>query len=404
MGMLERGITPEFFDQSGLKRLTPEQERTVSLHYKSELLSGLRGDAKSVAMSPSGLSSTELNSLREGSEALVIEIGGTNLYGARVAIQCGNPFISASHKGLLPTTIFKNAQEFYKLVADNMRPVLKEHEPDAIGIVYSFPGMAIKVGRDVDVISPENLPKEFVIPGISNKRVGQALRETLHNLYGAKVDVPTVVLNDTVAVLFSAGAKIGGVVGTGFNLAMETPKGIVNSESGGFAIALTNRFAEAVDKQSNNVGKQLAEKQVSGLYLGEQMRLIVDELKQQGLNIDIPSKTITAKTISDLLQYQGTDGAQLILQEAASRLRDRSAQIVGIMAGTIIASFPEVFDADVIKFPVEGSLFWRMPGYSEKVMEVAQRLSQREIRFLNIVGAGRIGAAVAALGNIPQKV
>ncbi len=390
-----RGI--EFLEQAGIRNLTPQEQRAVSQHYRGEMLAGLSGEKSSVMMFPSMLSPVELSSLKEGAEALIVEIGGTKLYGARVQIRDGEPHIDTSHEKKLPKKKFGSAQNFYEQIAKGVKPVLRGRQPSAIGIVYSFPGEAVLTKNGVDVLSPEKLPKDFVIPGISEAKVGEAFRKVLHANYGLNIDIPTVVLNDTVAVLFSSGAKIGGVVGTGFNLAMQTPKGIVNSESGGFAVRPTHRFAQKIDANSGNTGKQLAEKQVAGLYLGKQIKAIAQELGLERLVPRDKKGEITAESISKLLEDQSMDPWTLILKEAAKRLRDRSAQIVGLVVATVINTFPEVFADEQIEIPMEGSLFWLMPGYKDRATSAAEELSRKKISFLNVNQAGRIGAAVAAL-------
>ncbi|HVZ67050.1 MAG TPA: hypothetical protein VG917_02205 [Patescibacteria group bacterium] len=398
--MPERLPNIDFFERVGLRNLSETEISQALRNYMTALEDGLAGRKSDLPMYNSLLSATPLETLREGSQALILEIGGTNLYGARVGIDGGKPRIIESHKDALPGRQYRSADEFFAYVANGIAPIVSEGKFDAIGIVYSFPGETIETGTgDVDIQSPEHLTKEFVIPGISQAPVGEALKATLQQNYGIDLATPTVVLNDTVAVVFSDGAKLGGVVGTGFNLAADTPLGITNTESGAFSQIPVNQFAELVDRRSNNNrGQYLAEKQISGLWLGEQMRLIVDELSHEGipgLPTDISAETITQ-------HLSGFEGNPMVT-EAATRLRDRSAQIVGIMTAGIIKTFPTVFESEVIRVPIEGSLFWKVPGYKELASEVAKSLSGKNIHFVNIEEAGRIGAAVAALGNANKR-
>ena len=53
-------------------------------------------------MLPTGLNPVDISILKEGSMALVIEIGGTNFYGAQVVIRNGIPCIHDSNQSLLP--------------------------------------------------------------------------------------------------------------------------------------------------------------------------------------------------------------------------------------------------------------------------------------------------------------
>ncbi|HVZ58291.1 MAG TPA: hypothetical protein VG935_00855 [Patescibacteria group bacterium] len=54
-------------------------------------------------------------------------------------------------------------------------------------------------------------------------------------------------------------------------------------------------------------------------------------------------------------------------QKYIQALRDRSAQIVGMMIGSIPQAFPEVYMRTEEDMPIEGSVFWQIPKYCEKV-------------------------------------
>ncbi|HVT00721.1 MAG TPA: hypothetical protein VHE53_00630 [Patescibacteria group bacterium] len=400
--MREKLNDVEFFERTNLRPLNEQEERQAVDDYITALKDGLdtHGE-KGLPMYPSLLSSVSLSDLREGSQALIVEIGGTNLYGARVAIENSKPSIQDSQRAALPGREFRSADEFFAHIANGVAPMLDQGNIDAIGIVYSFPGQAVKTDGGVDIVSPEQLTKEFVIPGISKLPVGQALRESLSQNYGIDANTPTSVMNDTVAVVFSDGAKLGGVVGTGFNLAADTPNGVINTESGSFSGFPLNELAKIVDRQSGRsgmTGKYLAEKQISGLWLGQQMEIVAQELSREGIP-HIPSN-LDSETITNLLIT--TQGNPMLI-EAAERLRNRSAQLVGVMIAGITKAFPETFTEEQLQIPVEGSLFWKVPGYKEIAQEVAKRLTQKSIHFVNIEEAGRIGAAVAALGNANKR-
>ena len=400
--MLELARRSEYLSRIGLRELSPVEEASFAFKYREELLAGARGEPRSVAMSPTLVSPVPLDSLREGSQAVVAEIGGTNLYAARVIVRDGRPTIVYATEKELPTVKFDSANDFYAMVADNMQPVLEQDmpEPDAIGFVYSFPGVSVHTPNGVGVLSPEKLPKDYVIPGISQREVGGALLDMLNDKFGVDQDLPTVVINDTGAVLLSANAKIGGVVGTGYNLAMQTPIGMVSSESGGFNFPLSHDLARRVDEQSGNPGKQLAEKQASGLYMGKQMGMIVADTIGSMVATPTLEREATGKLLTDILRFHANDPKVDTMKEGARMLRDRSAQIVGIMIGTAMNTFPEIFLEQTHHVPIEGSFFWRVPGYEQGVKEVAERVSGKKVVFQNIKNAGRLGAGVAALSLV----
>lgn len=390
-----------FCEDIGLRVLNKSEVQYTVTDYREQLLSGLRGDVSALAMFPSRLHPVGLGSLRERNVALVAEIGDTNVYGAKVEIRNGEPIVISAHQSRLPTKIYEDPAHFYHSIAKEVQHLTQGVNPDAIGIVYSFPGSVVKTSTGIDVTSDEELPKGFVIPGISLTPVGQGFRRALSRLQGVTLDdVPVAVLNDTVAVLFSVGARMGSVVGTGFNIATATEQGIVNTESGGYKIGFSNKLVDIIDLRSPHPGMYSSEKQIGGLYLGQQMaeaaRMVAERL---GLVID--TKSVTAATISEVLEGRRMGPEVEVLGEVARRLRDRSAQIVGIMMGTIASTFPEVFHESEVVVPVEGSVFWGIPDYHSIVARVANETSGgKRFEFVNVENAGRIGAAVAALSMV----
>jgi hexokinase len=386
-----------FFDEIGLRSLTPLELKSMSHTYKDALLDGLSGKKSSLKMFRSCLEPVELSRLREGSEALILEVGGTNLYGARVRITNHKPAIINAYKTPIKKIVFTNAKEFFNTIITQLDPIIRGNAPEAISIVYSFAGKPIKTEIGVDVHSDETLTKEFVVPGISSEGIGvqfmEALRE--HHSDQAK-NQPVVVLNDTVATLFSCGARIGGVDGTGFNLALQTPEGIVNSESGGFSGVPPYALNQTINKKSLDPGNYLAEKQISGAYISEQLKEIVRMLRRENIACSY-DESITGEAMTEIMGYEGKEKGEVILKEVCVRLRDRSAQIVGCMIGTIILAFPDIYSHSSEEVPIEGSVFWSIPGYQDVVERTIRNITDKKIVFLNIPEAGRLGAAVAAL-------
>jgi hexokinase len=87
-----------------------------------------------------------------------------------------------------------------------------------------------------------------------------------------------VLLNDTVATLLAGvaegakrGAKgyVGFILGTGTNTAYLENGEVINVESGGFDKLPTTEMDRELDATTNNPGKQIFEKMMSGTYLGE---------------------------------------------------------------------------------------------------------------------------------------
>jgi len=162
----------KLLDDLGLRPLTPQEIKTASEKYISALRDGLAGQKSSLKMFRSCLSPVHLESLKEDSEALILEVGGTNLYGGRVRITHHKPTIASVFKTPIQKIVFTSAEEFFDTIISQLDPVISGKVPDAISLVYSFVGNPLNTPNGVDVMSDETLTKEFVVPGISHEGVG----------------------------------------------------------------------------------------------------------------------------------------------------------------------------------------------------------------------------------------
>ncbi|KAK6033849.1 Hexokinase [Cooperia oncophora] len=89
---------------------------------------------------------------------------------------------------------------------------------------------------------------------------------------------------------------------------------VMNTEWGAFGDDgslkfIHTKFDREVDRNSINPGKQIFEKMISGLYLGELVRTVLKELAQQGLLLGGQTEALskkdqfTTKFISDIERY-----------------------------------------------------------------------------------------------------
>jgi hexokinase len=270
----------------------------------------------------------------------------------------------------------------------------------------------------LDVIST-SLSKNFVVPGLKGKMIGEEFLIQLTKLGILDEDNKPiyVVMNDTPAVLLSCPeAKIGGVVASGFNFAVEIAGRVYNMEAGGFDKVPFHDASEAIDLISENPDKYLAEKQISGIFLGEQFKLIVRALERDGLIISRLKPDITSALINQVLQLDEINMEKIgnlinepidsydlaILQMIANTLRKRSAQIVGTMIGAIISTLKHEIPGKKIQIPIEGPVFWNIPLYRQIVAETANDISGCDIEFIQREHAGIVGAAIAVLARLNQ--
>lgn len=392
----------EVLSTVGIREYTRNELADIGARFRESLLLGLEGKSE-LKMYPSYLDPVDPQTLPEGKTALVIEMGGSNVYSALVTKIRGQIVVVKYHRAPLTTRRFQSAEEFYNTVGELLQPVLEHAEPDALGVTYSWPGTNIKKsdGNDATI---SHLTKEFVIPEISKKSVGNAIREYLGHKYPYIPSLPLVAMNDTVAVLLSCAAPVGGVVATGINFAVATPKGIANTEAGAFlGIPDSHAFCE-VDKSSEYPGVSPAEKHISGLYLPRYFPIALRALEREGYDILMPD-SVSAVTMSKFLEREPVNTFEEIDSQVAKIIFTQSAQLVGQLVATAISTFHEE-KKGMIKVPVEGSLFWGATQYAGIATQAANEAllasqggtSDKFIHFGNVSHAGRIGAGIAALG------
>ncbi len=411
-------------DQMGVRGMTESEMKLMS----AVLAQDLRGAVAdppvhgSLLMIDTHLGSVSASDLQShaGETACVLEFGGTNSFGAQTRINeagipefvRGDGGVEISARGPLSQRHFESPDAYF---ADALRPIeaaIRQAPIKNLAIIYSFPASIIDTEFGVDAVSPDELPKGFIIRGMNDRPVGEALvaymRKAGYDMNGLK---SLVVLNDTPAAM--AFHKIGGIVGTGYNLAFVHENRKYNTEIGGFPYVLHNALTREVDARSEKPGKQLSEKQISGLYLGETLEVAIEELNQRGsLHVSKvnPDKSLSGEVLTHILtnnrvgvaEYLGdaTDEKSMaILTVIADRLRLRSAQLVGTHLATIVNTFPQEHPGVFVKVPIEGSVFWGIPQYRQIVGIYAGLLSGGKVfEFPYLPHPGAMGATAAVVG------
>lgn len=388
----------DYLEEIGLKEFSKEELEQISKNYSEELKAGIDKRPSSLKMLDTLLSPVDLNILNPGDEVLVLEIGGTNVYGARVVIDSDhNPKITPGSytKVEMSKRQFSSFKQFIDEVIEGISNLITQSStPKAFGLIWSFPAKPVKVDYGIDN-TETLLTKELIIPGVEDVFIGRVLVEEFSHKNLKFKNLKIAVLNDTPAVALSTGSLIGAVVGTGFNISVAQKDRLFNTESGNFNKFPISALVRLVDAGSQKTGEQLAEKQISGHYMGEQLKFVMDGLVEKGLNESGIGGVVNSSTISHLLENPALDPK---LVEVASKIRTKSAQIVGVMIGTAISTFFEQFkDLEKIEVPIEGSVFWNMPGYSDIAQDVANKFAGKKVVCKKIEHGGILGAAIAAL-------
>ncbi|CAG9855673.1 unnamed protein product [Phyllotreta striolata] len=257
---------------------------------------------------------TYVQNLPDGTENgkfLALDLGGSNFRILMITITQGKDMDIINEVIEIPANLMTGkgdnlfnfiAQKLSEFCANN--GVSNDNLP--LGFTFSFP--LVQKGLKVGIL--ERWTKGFNCEGVIGEDVVKLLEEAIERRGDVKVNI-VAVLNDTTGTLMACAfkhrnCKIGLIVGTGTNgcyveeqwaaeLFNEPDKGsgvvIINMESGAFGDDGALEFCRTdydreVDNSSINPGKQLHEKMISGMYLGELVRRVVEKLTNDGIMFD----------------------------------------------------------------------------------------------------------------------
>ncbi|KKA29695.1 hypothetical protein TD95_004460 [Thielaviopsis punctulata] len=292
--------------------------------FLNQMEEGLETDGTSLAQIP-----TYVTGIPNGSEKglyLAVDLGGTNFRVCSIQLNGDSTFNLTFNKVAIPKDLMvaKTARELFAFLAKQIDIFLKEHHADhftskdrrrrgffgdseqkvfQLGFTFSFPVQQLSINSGKLI----RWTKGFDIPDAIGKDVCALLQTEIDRL-GLPVNVAALV-NDTVGTLMArsytsvgkAKSILGAIFGTGTNGAYleklsnikkpitgdyskSTGEMVVNTEWGSFDNQLNvlpnTPWDAALDTGSVNPGFQLFEKRVSGMFLGEIVRLaVVDLLK-----------------------------------------------------------------------------------------------------------------------------
>lgn len=297
--------------------------------------------------------------------------------------------------------------------------------------------------------------KGFKCTGVEGEDVVKLLREAIDRRNDIEVEVMAIV-NDTTGTMVSCAlqnkeCRVGLIVGTGTNACyMETIENVelyneditdvnqvvVNTELGAFGDNNVLNFARTrwdhtVDQLSAEPGKQIFEKMVSGMYLGEIVRCILCELTQRRLvfggkgsvqlmtpkgfktayisAIESDSKDdylYTRQVMAEIGLRHATQSDYDMVKLICSRISTRAAHLVSAAVSTILNKMQRPYTT----VAVDGSVYKFHPHFHQLLEEKTLQLVKPEIKFdikLSEDGSGRGAALVAAVAtkqDIQRKI
>lgn len=457
-------IVAEFaIDKSFLCRATS--------HFLSSMDAGLANDTPAREYMP--MIPTYVTSIPSGQEKglyLAADLGGTNFRVCSIDLKGDHTFELKQSKSPVPVDLMKggSSDNLFSFLAEKIKSFLIEHHNDLddaeklkLGFTFSFPVEQTALDRGKLI----RWTKGFDLPDCVGRDVVEMLQKHIDIL---NVPVTIVALaNDTVGTLLSrayandvaqtnSNTVIGCIFGTGTNGAYferisnipklagaNLPKNIegmvINTEWGSFDNSLEvlprTKFDDIVDKETSNKGYHLFEKRISGMFLGELLRVTLMELfndghlftglyKARGNNLphrltepflltsdvlsylqidDSTDLKMSELILENQLRLPTTSVERQVIQELTQAISNRAAHLSAIPLAAIVMRVKDQCTEDDRDLEVgcDGSVIEFYPGFQEKILEALQLIdplkgSRKKIHLKIAKDGSGVGAALCA--------
>ncbi|XP_028596937.2 hexokinase-2 isoform X3 [Podarcis muralis] len=430
-------------------RLSDETLQEISNRFRKDMEKGLGADTNptaSVKMLPTFVRSTP-DGTEEGN-FLALDLGGTNFRVLRVKVaDNGSKKVEMENQiYAIPEDLMRGSgvqlfDHIAECLANFMEQLEIKDQKLPLGFTFSFPCSQTKLDESVLV----TWTKGFKSSGVEGRDVVGLLREAIRRRGDFEIDVVAVV-NDTVGTMMTCGyddhnCEIGLIVGTGSNACymeemhhidlVEGDEGrmCINMEWGAFGDDgalndIRTEFDREIDMGSLNPGKQLFEKMISGMYMGELVRLILVKMAKEDLLFD-------GRLTSDLLttghfetryvsaiekEKEGLLKAQEILtklglepshedcvatQRICEIVSTRSANLCGAALVAVLRRIKENKRVERLRSTVgvDGTVYKKHPHFARRLQKMVRRfLPDCDIRFIRSEdGSGKGAAMVTAV-------
>lgn len=425
--------------------LSDKQIREIMSRLHNDLVKGLGKDTHAKSIVKCWI--TYIQDLPNGKERgkfLALDLGGTNF--RVLIINLGeNHFDMQSKIYAIPNHIMTGTGvALFDHIAECLANFMKEHnvyeERLALGFTFSFPLQQLGLTKGI----LQRWTKGFSCSGVVGEDVVQGLKDAIARRGDVQIDI-CAILNDTTGTLMSCAwknhnCKIGLIVGTGSNACYvektencelfdgEPGKSelLINTEWGAFGDDGTldfirTEFDREVDSSSINPGKQIQEKMISGMYMGELVRLALVKFTRMGLlfggqgsDLLFERGSFYTKYVSEIESDKQGDytSCMEVLEElglshaseadmAAVRhvcecVSRRAAHLVSAGLATLLNKM----DEPRVTVGIDGSVYRFHPHFHALMCDKIAQLVRPGIQFdlmLSEDGSGRGAALVAAV-------
>uniref|UniRef100_A0A665WYE0 Hexokinase-2 n=1 Tax=Echeneis naucrates TaxID=173247 RepID=A0A665WYE0_ECHNA len=422
----------------------------LSLRFRREMDKGLCRDTNptaAVKMLPTFVCSTPDGT--EQGEFLALDLGGCNFRVLLVKVMAdGERKVEMENQiYAIPENLMRGCgSELFDHIADCLSNFMEKkgikEKKLPLGFTFSFPCQQTKLDESVLL----SWTKRFKASGVEGKDVVSLLRKAIQKRGDFDIDIVTVV-NDTVGTMMTCGyddqhCEIGLIVGTGTNACyMEQMRNLelldgdegrmcVNTEWGAFGDDgsledLRTDIDRELDAGSLNPGKQLFEKMIGEMYMGELVRLILLRMAKEQL-------LFQGKTTAELLttggfkttdiyaiendKWEGLASAEKVLrglhlepskedciatQRVCQIVSTRAAHLCSATLAAVLRQIRDNKAAEKLRatIGVDGSVYKYHPEFSRRLNKMVRRLvPDCDVRFLlSQDGSGKGSAMVTAV-------
>ncbi|KAG2731306.1 hypothetical protein G9P44_005722 [Scheffersomyces stipitis] len=401
---------------------------------------------------------------------LAADLGGTNFRVCSIHLGGDHTFEMKQSKYKIPVDLMQGedatADGLFNYLAEKVKTFLDQHHNEhaeqlKLGFTFSFPVNQTALNRGTLI----RWTKGFDLPDCVDKDVVELLQKHME-LLGVKVHVAALA-NDTVGTLLSraysndisktnSNTVIGAIFGTGTNGAYfetlknipklkkeDIPEGakgmVINTEWGSFDNTLKilpcTKYDKLVDDETANVGYHLFEKRISGMFLGELLRVALMDLFDRGLIFQelykarggtLPHRIFEPWLISaEVLSYLQIDDStdlkmselvlenhlrlptnkeeRLVIQKLTQSISHRAAYLSAIPLASIVARVQDQYKDDDrdFEFGCDGSVVEFYPGFRSKILEAVALIdplkgSSKKIHLRIAKDGSGVGAALCA--------
>lgn len=393
---------------------------------------------------------TYVRDVPDGSEDgnyLALDLGGTNFRVLLINLN-GQEVTMESKIYLIPQHIMTGTGvQLFDHIAECIYKFMKNHnlldQKIPLGFTFSFP--CKQMGLNHAVLT--QWTKGFKCEGVEGEDVVRLLHEAIKRRGDLDVEC-LAVINDTVGALMSCAhsdreCAIGLILGTGTNACYieklenvelwdgddkEPRQVMINTEWGalgddGSLDFIKTEYDKQVDKHSINPGKQTYEKMISGMYMGEIVRLALEKLRKSDLlfkgkgseelstrgrfytkyvseiESDVDDHFKNTKQVFDELGLEKySDEDCRIAQYVCSLVSTRAA----FLASAGVATLLNKMGRQDVTVAVDGSLYRFHPHFHDLMVEKIEQLVNPGIKFklmLSHDGSGKGAAIVTAVAH-----